>query len=97
MQVLSTTEFKTAVKDASQQQLSKQKHLWRGVYSVILGAGPAHAVHFATYEFCKEKFIEFDTKLRAGKGSSNQLLATGAAGAIATFSHDALMTPFDGK
>lgn len=27
--------------------------LWRGVFSVILGAGPAHAVHFGTYEFVK--------------------------------------------
>jgi hypothetical protein len=30
--------------------------LWRGVNSVILGAGPSHALHFATYEYCKEKF-----------------------------------------
>lgn len=28
--------------------------LWRGVSSVILGAGPAHAVHFGMYEFMKE-------------------------------------------
>lgn len=28
--------------------------LWRGVSSVILGAGPAHAVHFGTYEAIKE-------------------------------------------
>ncbi|KAJ3486791.1 hypothetical protein NLI96_g3973 [Meripilus lineatus] len=28
--------------------------LWRGVSSVILGAGPAHAVHFGTYEMVKE-------------------------------------------
>jgi len=28
--------------------------LWKGVSSVILGAGPAHAVHFGTYEFIKE-------------------------------------------
>ena len=28
--------------------------LWKGVSSVILGAGPAHAVHFGTYEFVKE-------------------------------------------
>lgn len=30
------------------------RSLWRGVSSVILGAGPAHAVHFGTYEFVKE-------------------------------------------
>jgi transmembrane carrier protein len=28
--------------------------LWRGVSSVIVGAGPAHAVHFGTYEAVKE-------------------------------------------
>jgi solute carrier family 25 iron transporter 28/37 len=28
--------------------------LWRGVGSVILGAGPAHAVHFGTYEAIKD-------------------------------------------
>jgi solute carrier family 25 iron transporter 28/37 len=28
--------------------------LWRGVASVIMGAGPAHAVHFGTYEAVKE-------------------------------------------
>lgn len=28
--------------------------LWRGVASVIAGAGPAHAVYFGTYEVVKE-------------------------------------------
>jgi solute carrier family 25 iron transporter 28/37 len=28
--------------------------LWRGVTSVIVGAGPAHAVYFGTYEVVKE-------------------------------------------
>jgi len=28
--------------------------LWRGVSSVIAGAGPAHAVHFGVYEAVKE-------------------------------------------
>ena len=28
--------------------------LWRGVSSVIVGAGPAHAVHFGMYEAVKE-------------------------------------------
>lgn len=27
--------------------------LWRGMSSVIVGAGPAHAVYFATYEAVK--------------------------------------------
>jgi solute carrier family 25 (mitochondrial iron transporter), member 28/37 len=43
--------------------------LWRGVSSVIMGAGPAHAVHFGTYEAIKE--------LTGGnrEGSPNQLLS----------------------
>ena len=30
------------------------KALWRGINSVALGAGPAHAIYFATYEKSKE-------------------------------------------
>ncbi|GBE86571.1 mitochondrial carrier [Sparassis latifolia] len=63
--------------------------LWRGVSSVILGAGPAHAVHFGTYEAIKE--------LAGGniEGNRNQWLATSLAGAAATIASDALMNPFD--
>ncbi|GJJ11362.1 hypothetical protein Clacol_005594 [Clathrus columnatus] len=53
--------------------------LWRGVSSVILGAGPAHAVHFGTYEAIKE--------LAGGN--------TALAGASSTIASDALMNPFD--
>lgn len=44
--------------------------LWRGVSSVIMGAGPAHAVHFGAYEAVKD--------LVGGnvEGSRNQWLAT---------------------
>jgi solute carrier family 25 iron transporter 28/37 len=42
--------------------------LWRGVSSVILGAGPAHAVHFGMYEAVKE--------LAGGNRGGNQFLAT---------------------
>ncbi|KAJ3294385.1 Fe(2+) transporter [Borealophlyctis nickersoniae] len=62
------------------------KALWRGVNSVIIGAGPAHALYFATYEKCKEVF--------KGKGEGN-FLAHGAAGACATIVSDGLMNPFD--
>ncbi|TFY75031.1 hypothetical protein EWM64_g8981 [Hericium alpestre] len=63
--------------------------LWRGVSSVILGAGPAHAVHFGTYEAVKD--------LTGGNrlGSHNQWLSTSLAGACATVASDALMNPFD--
>jgi solute carrier family 25 (mitochondrial iron transporter), member 28/37 len=30
------------------------KTLWRGVTSVVVGAGPAHAIYFGTYEVVKE-------------------------------------------
>ncbi|KAF9245247.1 mitochondrial carrier domain-containing protein [Melanogaster broomeanus] len=62
--------------------------LWRGVSSVILGAGPAHAVHFGMYEAVKE--------LAGGNSPGNQWLATSLAGASATIASDALMNPFDG-
>jgi solute carrier family 25 iron transporter 28/37 len=64
--------------------------LWRGVSSVIMGAGPAHAVHFGTYEAVKE--------LTGGnkEGSAHQWLSAPLAGASATIASDALMNPFDG-
>ncbi|KIP10040.1 hypothetical protein PHLGIDRAFT_85767 [Phlebiopsis gigantea 11061_1 CR5-6] len=63
--------------------------LWRGVSSVIMGAGPAHAVHFGVYEAVKE--------MMGGNvhGSQNQWIATSVAGASATIASDALMNPFD--
>ncbi|KAI0048095.1 mitochondrial carrier [Auriscalpium vulgare] len=63
--------------------------LWRGVSSVILGAGPAHAVHFGTYEAVKEFVGGNDS------ASANQWLLTSLAGASATIASDALMNPFD--
>ena len=80
--------------------------LWRGVSSVILGAGPAHAVHFGTYEFIKE--------FTGGNDEGSHWISTGefrylslgifvndpsppaTAGASATIASDALMNPFDG-
>ncbi|KAL1921857.1 uncharacterized protein VTP21DRAFT_10499 [Calcarisporiella thermophila] len=61
--------------------------LWRGVNSVILGAGPAHALYFATYEKCKDVF--------GGNREGYHPIATSVAGAIASIFHDAFMTPFD--
>lgn len=34
--------------------LEGAKTLWRGVSSVIVGAGPAHALYFGTYEVVKD-------------------------------------------
>ncbi|GAA6002769.1 hypothetical protein JCM10207_007667 [Rhodosporidiobolus poonsookiae] len=63
------------------------KRLWRGVASVILGAGPAHAVYFGTYELAKE--------MAGGNEGGYSFLATAGAGATATIASDALMNPFD--
>lgn len=83
--------------------------LWRGVSSVVLGAGPAHAVHFGTLEMVKD--------LAGGNEAGNQWLAhcaslstvhilprktkpfdffSALAGGSATIASDALMNPFDG-
>ncbi|KAJ2363248.1 Fe(2+) transporter, partial [Coemansia sp. RSA 2607] len=42
------------------------RSLWRGVMSVVLGAGPAHAVYFATYEQTKKVL----TKATGGKANA---------------------------
>ncbi|RKP14021.1 mitochondrial carrier domain-containing protein [Piptocephalis cylindrospora] len=62
--------------------------LWRGVGSVIVGAGPAHALYFAMYEQCKDQF-------GGNQGSGHHFIAPAAAGACATTASDALMNPFD--
>ena len=43
--------------------------LWRGVNSMIMGAGPAHALHFAVYEHAKHAF--------GGSGSGHHIAAAG--------------------
>ncbi|CAG8635211.1 11939_t:CDS:2, partial [Ambispora leptoticha] len=64
------------------------KTLWKGVNSVILGAGPSHALYFGTYEVCKDIF-------GANKTQGHHPIATAIAGACATVASDALMNPFD--
>lgn len=86
MQVINNTT--TAVSKVAKQPATL-RNLWRGVNSVVLGAGPAHALHFATYEYCKEYF--------GATGHGHHPLASAGAGACATIAHDALMNPFDGK
>lgn len=64
------------------------KGLWKGIASVILGAGPAHALYFGSYELVKE--------YTGGNGEGLQLFSTSVAGASATIASDAFMNPFDG-
>lgn len=92
------TMSKVAAITSSTGWLQSQRQLWRGVYSVVMGAGPAHALHFATYEFCKVRFYQW---IQQGSLTRDEnlhlLLATSSAGACATLAHDVMMTPFDGK
>lgn len=64
--------------------------LWRGLSSVVLGAGPAHAVYFASYEAVKHA-------LGGNEGGQDEHhpIAAAASGAAATITSDALMNPFD--
>ncbi|KAJ9049787.1 Fe(2+) transporter [Entomophthora muscae] len=59
--------------------------LWRGAGSVVMGAGPAHALYFGTYEQTK--------KLFNSSGHSHTGIA--AAGACSSIVSDAFMNPFD--
>lgn len=57
--------------------------LWRGITSMALGAGPAHAVHYAVYETV------------SSLGSSGNPISSAGAGFCASVSSEALMNPFD--
>jgi len=61
--------------------------LWRGVSSVVVGAGPAHAVYFATYEVVKQAM--------GGNAAGHHPIAAATSGACATIASDAFMNPFD--
>ncbi|KAI0198644.1 mitochondrial RNA-splicing protein MRS3 [Astrocystis sublimbata] len=63
-------------------------NLWRGMSSVVVGAGPAHAVYFATYEAVKHV-------MGGNKTGVHHPLASATSGACATIASDALMNPFD--
>ncbi|ORZ05111.1 mitochondrial carrier domain-containing protein [Absidia repens] len=72
---------------SSKGWLQSQRQLWRGVYSVVMGAGPAHALHLRHMNF-QQGSLTRDENLQL-------LLATSSAGACATLAHDVMMTPFD--
>lgn len=72
--------------------------LWRGVSSVVLGAGPAHAVYFSVFEATKtflcNKLTTSPQTNRIVTDGNHPLIAS-CAGIAATTASDALMTPFD--
>lgn len=64
--------------------------LWRGVWSVILGAGPAHAVYFGTYEAVKD--------FASGNRAGHQITATGTFYTLLHFVVSRLLGPlFSGR
>lgn len=72
--------------------------LWRGVSSVVLGAGPAHAVYFSVFEATKTFLVNHFTNSKASNkivtDENHPLIASGA-GIAGTTASDALMNPFD--
>uniref|UniRef100_A0A5B7BJW1 Putative Mitochondrial RNA-splicing protein MRS3 n=1 Tax=Davidia involucrata TaxID=16924 RepID=A0A5B7BJW1_DAVIN len=59
---------------------------YRGIGAMALGAGPAHAVYFSVYEFCKKSF---------SGGNPNNSAAHAVSGVFATVASDAVFTPMD--
>lgn len=60
--------------------------LYRGIWAMGLGAGPAHAVYFSVYELCKETLSH---------SNPNNPVAHAASGVCATVASDAVITPMD--
>lgn len=89
MQVARTAKLYTGVNNAFSKILSTEgaKSLWRGISSVVVGAGPAHAVYFGVYEITKSRL--------GGNFPGHHPVVTSLSGAAATITSDALMNPFD--
>jgi len=61
---------------------------WRGINAVLMGAGPAHALYFSTYEGTK--------MLLGNRGTGGHYpLQNAAAGVVATLFHDGIMNPVE--
>lgn len=89
MQALGTCPIKSAsVRQALQSILKTDGYrgLYRGIGAMGLGAGPAHAVYFSVYEFCKKEF---------SGGNPDNHMAHAASGVCATVASDAVLTPMD--
>lgn len=76
------------------------KGLYRGVVAGGLGAGPAHAVYFATYEYGKKMFrlnpiASSSSQTSLSSSAYGEFVADASAGALATIVGDAVQTPLD--
>jgi solute carrier family 25 iron transporter 28/37 len=97
MQILKSSTTTSAVKSEISNSVFENVYhisktegplsLWRGITSVVLGAGPAHAVYFGTYEYVKKQLII--------NHKDSNVLEIGVAGSAATITSEALMNPFD--
>eukprot|EP01025_Chloroclados_australasicus_P014366 TRINITY_DN16728_c0_g1_i2.p2 TRINITY_DN16728_c0_g1~~TRINITY_DN16728_c0_g1_i2.p2 ORF type:complete len:335 (+),score=33.07 TRINITY_DN16728_c0_g1_i2:194-1198(+) len=93
MQVWSVCKDRTTTRDFKSvimRSLRKEGilSLYRGLSAMIYGAGPSHAVYFATYEFTKQ---QLDTD-NAGNPSPSVAAFSGAVAAAAS---DGCMVPAD--
>lgn len=73
--------------------------LWRGVSSVVIGAGPAHAIYYLVFEstktfLCSKMQSQTHMKNHIVTDEKHPLMAA-ISGVAATTASDALMTPFD--
>jgi solute carrier family 25 iron transporter 28/37 len=82
-------QLHTSLRRALQAVLHREgiRGLYKGVTAVALGAGPSHALYFASYEAAKD--------LYGGNEPGHQPIATAAAGVTATIVNDGCMTPWD--
>lgn len=90
MQVATTKDIYSGIINAVSKISASEGafSLWRGISSVVMGAGPAHAVYFAVFEYVKLYL--------GGEDHTNHTpLISATAGACATTCSDALMNPFD--
>ncbi|CAH0401508.1 unnamed protein product [Chilo suppressalis] len=62
----------------------------RGMSAVVMGAGPAHACFFATYEHSKQTLSQL-TRHR------HEHLTHGLSGCLASLVHDAVSNPAEGE
>lgn len=76
--------------------------LWRGISTVILGAGPAHAVYYYVFESTKTALCRHLQDVNHHVKMKNSLitderhpLVASVSGIAATTASDAIMTPFD--
>ncbi|EFA81562.1 mitochondrial substrate carrier family protein [Heterostelium album PN500] len=85
-----TGSYQTSGLQMTRQIISRSgvSGLFKGVTAVAAGAAPAHAIHFAIYEYLRHKIC-------GGDKAHHHPIKTGAAGAFATMVSEAVASPMD--